>query len=166
MKRILLLAKIFGRSFFYIRLFCVLDRKTALSLRLQFKCNIYGDDINRLNARSIWSDEDGYNYRVSDYIELEDQKYYKPRHKGSYTQEIKYKGPLNTIHGMFCIIQTPRFINNRYYVLHTQRGIVRRDDYGIWQFKPLSDFCHAAGDHALTFHNDFQLRCYIIKVIY
>lgn len=54
----------------WISTFLVIDIEKAKKLNLRFYGNIYGDEINRLNCRSIWLDDTGRRYRVdslSDY---------------------------------------------------------------------------------------------------
>lgn len=50
----------------YIRTFCVIDTDQAKEKELTFVRNIYGDEINHLNCRSIWKDSKGRTYRVSE----------------------------------------------------------------------------------------------------
>ena len=52
---------------FYYR-FKVISRLQALELGLDFRYNISGDLINRLNCRSIWVDSKGRTYRVRELI--------------------------------------------------------------------------------------------------
>ena len=47
----------------YKRGFCVLSIDECKRLGLQFKRNLYGDEINHLNCRSIWEDGQGRIYR-------------------------------------------------------------------------------------------------------
>lgn len=49
---------------FYYRTFKVIPFGKAHDLGLTFKCNIYGDLINKINCRSIWIDSKGREYRV------------------------------------------------------------------------------------------------------
>ena len=48
----------------FLRNFKVITLEKALELKLKHECNIYGDQINFLNCRSIWSDEKDRTYRV------------------------------------------------------------------------------------------------------
>ena len=48
----------------YIRLFKVISLEEAYEYKLDFARNIYGDEINHINCRSIWIDKKGRSYRV------------------------------------------------------------------------------------------------------
>lgn len=48
----------------WLRNFRVISNKKAAELNLVLHRNIYGDEINRLNCRSIWEDKKGRAYRV------------------------------------------------------------------------------------------------------
>ena len=48
----------------YLRVFCILDIRDAEKKGLRFYGNVYGDEINRLNCRSVWLDSKGRRYRV------------------------------------------------------------------------------------------------------
>jgi len=50
------------------RWFKVITIERAKKLNLTFKRNIYGDEINKLNCRSIWYDNKGRSYRVDSLI--------------------------------------------------------------------------------------------------
>lgn len=52
----------------------VLTIEQAQQKGLVFKCNIYGDAINHLNCRSIWTDENGKEYKVSSLFLENNQK--------------------------------------------------------------------------------------------
>lgn len=49
----------------WIRTFKVISNQTAKELGLRHWRNVYGDEINHLNCRSIWFDEKKRQYRVS-----------------------------------------------------------------------------------------------------
>ena len=46
--------------------FQVISNEKAKELGLKHYRNVYGDEINQLNCRSIWIDEHGKEYRVAD----------------------------------------------------------------------------------------------------
>ena len=50
----------------WIRNFKVISNQKAKELRLRHCRNVYGDEINHINCRSIWIDDKGSQYRVSD----------------------------------------------------------------------------------------------------
>lgn len=50
----------------WIRWFCVIPTWKALAWDLTWKRNIYGDEINYINCRSIWVDKKGRSYRVEE----------------------------------------------------------------------------------------------------
>lgn len=50
----------------YIRTFKVITTEQAKSLNLTFIRNVYGDEINKLNCRSIWFDSKTRTYRVKE----------------------------------------------------------------------------------------------------
>lgn len=52
----------------FIRAFSVITTKEALELDLTHSWNIHGDQINQVNYRSVWEDENGKLYRVNEYI--------------------------------------------------------------------------------------------------
>lgn len=51
--------------FWYLRWFCIIDKSKAKQLGLDFYRNIYGDEINYLNCRSLWKDSKGRLYKVA-----------------------------------------------------------------------------------------------------
>jgi hypothetical protein len=53
----------------YLSIFKVITKEQAINLGLSFSCNVYGDEINKINCRSIWEDRKGNAYRVSELIE-------------------------------------------------------------------------------------------------
>ena len=50
----------------YIRTFKVISKIEAEKRGLDFVGNVYGDEINRLNCRSIWRDSRMRRYRVTE----------------------------------------------------------------------------------------------------
>ena len=52
-------------SLWWIRTFRVISNQRAKELGLRHWRNVYGDEINHLNCRSIWFDDKGRQYRVS-----------------------------------------------------------------------------------------------------
>ncbi len=46
------------------RTFKVIDVDEAVKLKLTHIRNVYGDEINKINCRSIWADNKGRGYRV------------------------------------------------------------------------------------------------------
>jgi len=52
-------------SLWWIRTFKVISNQKAKELGLRHWCNVYGDEINHLNCRSIWLDDKSRKYRVS-----------------------------------------------------------------------------------------------------
>jgi hypothetical protein len=58
--------------FWFKRHFGILTLEECNSLNLRFSENIYGDEINHLNCRSIWRDEKGKSYRCES---LEEQMF-------------------------------------------------------------------------------------------
>ena len=48
----------------YRRLFIVIDIKEAKERNLSFVGNVWGDEINKLNCRSIWYDDKKRRWRV------------------------------------------------------------------------------------------------------
>ena len=50
----------------YKRTFCLLKEKEAIALKLRFYRNVFGDEINKLDCRSIWTDTNGNRYRVEE----------------------------------------------------------------------------------------------------
>lgn len=50
----------------YIRWFVILTEQEAKQLRLHHYRNVYGDEINHINCRSIWIDNKGREYRISE----------------------------------------------------------------------------------------------------
>lgn len=48
----------------YIRLFKVISLEQAVKYNLNFYRNVYGDEINHINCRSIWIDKNYRPYRV------------------------------------------------------------------------------------------------------
>lgn len=55
---------------FYLRWFKVISEEKAKKLGLKFYRNIYGDEINRTNCRSIWLDGNNKRYRVKELYSL------------------------------------------------------------------------------------------------
>lgn len=49
----------------WIRTFKVISNKKAKELGLRHWRNVYGDEINHINCRSIWFDDKSRQYRVS-----------------------------------------------------------------------------------------------------
>ena len=49
---------------FYYRTFKILTQKIAIELDLEFFRNVFGDEINHINCRSLWADNKGRLYRV------------------------------------------------------------------------------------------------------
>jgi len=60
----------------WLRCFCVISIEKAKELGLNFLCNIYGDTINRINCRSLFTDKKGIIYRVDSLIKDTDGTYY------------------------------------------------------------------------------------------
>lgn len=52
-------------SLWYIRTFKVISNQRAKELGLKWYRNVFGDEINHINCRSIWTDKQGRIYRVS-----------------------------------------------------------------------------------------------------
>lgn len=52
----------------YYRNFKVISNKQAKQWGLKFVRNIYGDEINHINCRSIWVDKKGRNYRIKNAV--------------------------------------------------------------------------------------------------
>jgi hypothetical protein len=52
-------------SLWWIRTFKVISNQRAKELGLEWYRNVYGDEINNINCRSIWLDKRGRKYRVS-----------------------------------------------------------------------------------------------------
>lgn len=52
-------------SLWWIRTFKVISNQRAKELGLRHWRNVYGDEINHLNCRSIWVDDKSRQYRVS-----------------------------------------------------------------------------------------------------
>jgi hypothetical protein len=50
----------------WIRTFKVISKEDAKKRGLSFVGNVYGDEINQLNCRSIWRDSKIRTYRVSE----------------------------------------------------------------------------------------------------
>ena len=48
----------------YARWFKVIEREQAIKWGLTYQRGIYGDEINHINCRSIWTDKLGRLYRV------------------------------------------------------------------------------------------------------
>jgi len=48
----------------YFRTFKVISNEQAIHLELTHIRNVYGDEVNRINCRSIWADSKGRHYRV------------------------------------------------------------------------------------------------------
>ena len=55
----------------YYRVFCVIPEAKAKELGFKFHRNVYGDEINKLNCRSLWVDVKDRLYRVKELIETE-----------------------------------------------------------------------------------------------
>ena len=53
---------------FTYRWFRKLDTRTAMLLGLRFRENVYGDRINHLNCRSIWTDENNNIYYCKELV--------------------------------------------------------------------------------------------------
>ena len=53
-----------GLKLWYTRTFLVINIDYAKKLGLEHVRNIYGDEINHINCRSIWQDNKGRTYRV------------------------------------------------------------------------------------------------------
>ena len=52
-------------SLWWIRTFKVISNQRAKELGLKWYRNVFGDEINHLDCRSIWIDKRGNTYRVS-----------------------------------------------------------------------------------------------------
>jgi hypothetical protein len=52
-------------SLWWIRTFKVISNQRAKELGLRHWRNVYGDEINHINCRSIWFDSNSRQYRVS-----------------------------------------------------------------------------------------------------
>lgn len=52
-------------SLWWIRTFKVISNQRAKELGLRHWRNVYGDEINHINCRSIWFDDKSRQYRVS-----------------------------------------------------------------------------------------------------
>ena len=52
-------------SLWWIRIFKVISNQRAKELGLRHLRNVYGDEINHINCRSIWVDDKSRQYRVS-----------------------------------------------------------------------------------------------------
>ena len=52
-------------SLWWIRTFKVISNQRAKELGLKWYRNVYGDEINHINCRSLWIDKKGRSYRVS-----------------------------------------------------------------------------------------------------
>ena len=52
-------------SLWWIRNFKVISNQRAKELGLRHLRNVYGDEINHINCRSIWVDDKSRQYRVS-----------------------------------------------------------------------------------------------------
>jgi len=50
----------------YYSLFKVISLDKAVELNLEWKENIHGDEINKLNCRSLWINSRGWVFRVED----------------------------------------------------------------------------------------------------
>ena len=50
----------------WIRNFQVITLAKAAELELTFYRNVFGDEINALNCRSLWKDYEGRSYRVDE----------------------------------------------------------------------------------------------------
>lgn len=48
----------------YARWFKVIEREQAIEWGLTYQRGVYGDEINHINCRSIWTDKLGRLYRV------------------------------------------------------------------------------------------------------
>lgn len=54
-----------GFSLWWVRTFQIISNEKAKELGLNHWRNIYGDEINKLNCRSLWLDNKHRVYRVS-----------------------------------------------------------------------------------------------------
>lgn len=52
-------------SLWWIRTFKVISNRRAKEIGLKWYRNVFGDEINHFNCRSIWIDKKGRRYRVS-----------------------------------------------------------------------------------------------------
>lgn len=50
----------------WFRWFCVIPVWKALAWDLIWKRNVYGDEINHINCRSVWVDKKNRSYRVEE----------------------------------------------------------------------------------------------------
>lgn len=49
---------------FFIRIFTIISIEKAYEYNLTFVTNVYGDEINIINCRSLWIDGNGRYYRI------------------------------------------------------------------------------------------------------
>jgi len=54
----------------YTRIFAVISNEKAKQMGLMFYRNVYGDEINQLNCRSVWVDDKNRQYRVENLHEI------------------------------------------------------------------------------------------------
>lgn len=52
----------------WIRIFKILSKEQAEQLGLTFYRNVYGDEINQIDCRSLWTDHKGRMYRVKELL--------------------------------------------------------------------------------------------------
>jgi len=73
----------------YYRLFKVITKEKAKELGLVFHRNVFGDEINHINCRSLW--EDSYNrlYRVEELVYIEECTH--PQRSREYYESGMYK---------------------------------------------------------------------------
>ena len=57
---------------FWLRTFFVIPTSKAIELGLTHLKNVYGDEINHINCRSIWIDKKLNKYRVEELFPLPD----------------------------------------------------------------------------------------------
>lgn len=53
----------------------VLTEQQIIEWELIFVRNVYGDEINYLNCRSIWKDSKGRTYRAESLLKIDNYKY-------------------------------------------------------------------------------------------
>lgn len=61
----MLMKNTYSLYLWWVRNFQVISNKKATELKLKHFRNIYGDEINHINCRSIWIDNKKRQYRVS-----------------------------------------------------------------------------------------------------
>lgn len=57
------------RKWFVCQFSIVISEKEARELNLKFDCNVYGDQINYWNCRSLWRDSKRNIYRIRELME-------------------------------------------------------------------------------------------------